>query len=147
MVVWSNLSKSYCVLFWDNPRTMLYVSVTALRALKSRDLTSVEKFVKISKERKVRVALLDTLEGIRTGAGLGASLRLAILDSDGLVVELSLKDVVGISFVDGVLEEYLVGIPIGMQENLEGSLVGESNATTIGVIEGLFVKETVGRNF
>lgn len=61
---------------------------------------------------------------------------MAILDVDGLVVGLSLKDVVGISFVDGVLEVYLVGIPMGTQENLEGSLVGDSNATTIGSIEG-----------
>ena len=55
------------MLFLDNPRTRLYVSVTATRALKPKDLMSVEKLVKTSKEWKERVALLDALEGIGIG--------------------------------------------------------------------------------
>ena len=38
----------------------------------------------------------------------------------------------------------MVGISIGTQEDVEGSLVGESASANRGSIEGLFVKEIVG---
>ncbi len=66
------------MLFSGNARSKLYVSVTALRALRSKDLTSAEKLVRTSTDRKERVELLGSMEGIglcgREG-GLGLALR------------------------------------------------------------------------
>ena len=82
------------MLFSGNARRKLYVSVTALRALKCNDLTSAEKLVKTSKDRKDRVELLASMGG--TGpCGTGVA-------EDGLGAVPRTESIFK-GFIDGVL--------------------------------------------